>query len=382
MGSVASLYQGLTELIVTNKNEKEFKQLLQNTTGLFHKIKVLKIIGIENTGEFEHIFSHYICSFRNLEELQIENTSIVHPELLNFKFLIHLKNITIKNCSLTSIDNMDFYDLFHLQQIDMSHNQIQSLPEKLFRIHTLKTLIVSHNNICELPHYADNTSFYLFDISYNDLTYLPWWIAKMLIHMTRVYMTIRFNMEGNPFINYIPIHIKNIKNNIDWIKYIMIKMRCGYIYKCVDVCNVCFAHQHPFTKQEIILFIQNHAELKEKVKHNLISFLEISKTHHPIVNYDELVTGFMGMMMTNENTFLLLQDQINFWFLFACVHNDDVDLIDVLNYIFLVKHIYVSQGYCHDTALNQQQAILFIEKLSQTNLFNQNELPAPSISML
>lgn len=378
MGSFISSH----DITIDTKDEKEIKQILNNARNYYHSITKITIINCTNTGEIENILSNTLWYLRNLEELHIENTQLFHPELLNLKFLLNLKKLLIKNCGIINIDNMDFYELPHLQDINLSMNLIQTIPEKLFKLKKLYNLNLSRNKINTLPHTIENISFMTFDISYNDLRYLPCWISHILIYMKKFiinspYLLLEhfFRYEGNPYITYIPMHVQHIISQLKNKQKIPPPLQnTEEIQLILDVSNICleYKNENNLTKRDAILYIETNSQFKQKVKQNLLSFIDNNKSYQFIIHSDELIKGFIFMFMKDKNMVDLYIDQINFWFSYASVYNDDIDLINVLNYIFLVKNAYTNIIY--DKSFNHNHALQFIERLNKTNFFIQNEI--------
>jgi len=86
----------------------------------------------------------------------------------------------------------DFSKLESLLHLDLSHNNIDSLPQSLFSLPSLEHLDLSHNKIATLhPVFQSATKLKFLNISWNQLFDLPLWITK-LVRCVRMYFS------GNP----------------------------------------------------------------------------------------------------------------------------------------------------------------------------------------
>lgn len=362
MGSITST----SDFTITNKTSEEINNILSNVNSNVN-IKKLFIINCENNGNFEYFFHNITIYLQQLEELYIENVKINKPELLNLKNLIKLKKITIKKCELNNIDEMDFYDLQQIKTIDLSFNLIKNVPEKLFRLMNVDDLNLSQNKISVLPENPQNFKFFSFNISYNELKYLPCWISYMLFHIKRYIISYAgqinflFAYEGNPFITYVPIHIHRFINQLKYKQ----KTNNDYDnYNLLDVINICL-ERNEITKKETIQYIENNTQFTNIVKQNLLSYIDNIKTYNDLINSDELIKGLMGIVKNNEK----LINQINFWFTYSSIYSYDIDLINVLNFIFLFTN-----QYQYETTNNNKFAVEFIERLNKTNFFSENNI--------
>ena len=96
----------------------------------------------------------------NLEMNQLFNIS---SEWLNSK-LIRLKKLNLASNYIKSFDNLDHVQLPNLQELNLSHNQINIFPNKIYQWISLMKLDLSFNQLSGIPRFAF--------IDLNNLTWL------------------------------------------------------------------------------------------------------------------------------------------------------------------------------------------------------------------
>lgn len=128
-------------------------------------------------------------SFPALQVIHIENSHLSTIEKSDLAGLSMLSTIIIMKNNLTIVDVDAFDHARNLTHLDLSYNNIQSLPPKLFNglIH-LQTLILSHNFIGEftidsLPH---ANSLVNFQAAYNKLNVIECVVLRNLRKATTI----------------------------------------------------------------------------------------------------------------------------------------------------------------------------------------------------
>jgi hypothetical protein len=106
-------------------------------------------IRFQNSGKVSHLPRNLFKVFTKLNKLQIKNSDI--PILQNNFFkpeFSKLKRLELTGDSIKIIEEKTFRQLKDLTEIDLEHNEIRSLPSKLFQKNRkLKWVILGRNKI-------------------------------------------------------------------------------------------------------------------------------------------------------------------------------------------------------------------------------------------
>ena len=77
------------------------------------------------------------------------------------------------------------------KMLDLSRNDLEEIPDSLFSISTLQTLILSHNELSLLPNKVSTTELQVLDLSFNNLKAVP-------REFVRCQQLKGFHLKGNP----------------------------------------------------------------------------------------------------------------------------------------------------------------------------------------
>ena len=96
---------------------------------------------------------------------------------LNYFYLIQY----FKNWEISQIFSKFYYDIFWKNFFLLSRNEFEELPECVFQLKALKSLLVQHNKLCELSDDIGSLSFLEELVKY--IYYLLIFIKQKYIHM-------------------------------------------------------------------------------------------------------------------------------------------------------------------------------------------------------
>ncbi|XP_033747381.1 leucine-rich repeat-containing protein 47-like [Pecten maximus] len=100
--------------------------------------------------------------------------------------LTNLTDLVLHNNNLTSVPN-EITKLTLLKLLDVSNNQITSFPEDISSLTNLQTLNVSMNKLTEFPAVGDLGALHIFNISHNQMEELPEGIfSSSLVHLSKI----------------------------------------------------------------------------------------------------------------------------------------------------------------------------------------------------
>ncbi|CAE8622175.1 unnamed protein product, partial [Polarella glacialis] len=117
----------------------------------------------------------------SLEQLILANNHIsnISPGIFSELTFSSLEVISLSRNRLAHLPN-DFGRTNRnlLKYIDLSHNQLQSIPETIVKCRLLQELNLSHNSLKELPESYDLRRLQKLKVSFNELTKLPTQIGR------------------------------------------------------------------------------------------------------------------------------------------------------------------------------------------------------------
>jgi len=179
---------------------KSIPQILQTSTALetlncsknMISISDLKSLNLDE--DFDFLKPKYV----NKLELSNPEDSIFSEEELNESSssskipAFSEKSSSVDSGILVTDNSFNFMNLVNLSSINLSHNEIQFLPESLSQLPSLQALNISHNYLTCLPLQLKSApSLRDLDLSFNRLTEVPTWVDQLV-------RCIKLSLSGNP----------------------------------------------------------------------------------------------------------------------------------------------------------------------------------------
>ncbi len=113
----------------------------------------------------------YFFKLKNLENLSCKNNQIYYVS----NAVSALKNLQKLNFSYNKFAYLPskFERLSNLEELNLSHNVFEDFPNQLYKLKFLRKLYLSHNQIKDITNIWDLKKIYLLDISHNQIQKLP-----------------------------------------------------------------------------------------------------------------------------------------------------------------------------------------------------------------
>ena len=178
-----SLPSKIYELTVNNNKITSLPKLntyLHLNSINFSYNSVRKVSAIPRKMQIFIADNNKITSMDGCETKKLIKFSINQNKLTEFPYHLNnrLKKYIIRGNLIQTIDIRVFHQ--KLAYIDLTNNEIEVLPKELFLSECLKTLILQHNKIKELPAGIENSILLDLNLSFNPLKYFPPILPKNL----------------------------------------------------------------------------------------------------------------------------------------------------------------------------------------------------------